>query len=283
VFKRVAIVGVGLIGGSFALRIKKKFPAAKLHLVSRKPETLRLAKKLKILDSSSHQIDQSIANCDLIILSTSIEDIPVKFKQLLPHLNPQTIVIDVGSTKEKICDAIKVIDRQQNFVGCHPMAGSDKTGLSNASVNLFENSIFAITPHLKTDMKKVTRLKQWATQLRMQPLIMKPRSHDEVVAGISHLPYFAAAALVEVLGDDEKNLRLKKVMASSGFRDTTRVSASDPTWGAQVANHNDRAVVLELQRLIDSLESFKNQILKRNNALVLMRLKKIKKLRAGMF
>ena len=163
------------------------------------------------------------------------------------------------------------------------MAGSDKTGLSNASVNLFENSIFAITPHLKTDMKKVTLVKQWVSKLKMQPLVMKPRSHDEVVAGISHLPYFAAAALVEVLGADEKNLRLKKIMASSGFRDTTRVSASDPSWGAQVAGHNDRAIVLELQRLIDTLESFKIQILKGSDVLILKRLKKIKKLRSGMF
>ena len=106
-FKRVAIVGVGLIGGSFALRVKKKFPSTKLHLVSRKSETLRLAQKLKILDSSSNQVDQSIAHCDLIILATSIEDIPVKFKELLPYLNSKAVVIDVGSTKEKICDAVR--------------------------------------------------------------------------------------------------------------------------------------------------------------------------------
>lgn len=276
-------MGVGLIGGSFALRIKKIFPNTRLHLVSRKPETLRLAKKLKILNTASHQVDAGIRGCDLIILSTSIEDIPVKFKQLLPHLGPQTIVIDVGSTKEKICDAIKVLDQDQNFVGCHPMAGSDKTGLPNASVDMFEGSVFAITPHLKTSPKKAGLVKKWAEKLKMRPLVIKPRAHDEVVAGISHLPYFAAAALVEVLMWDEKNLRQKKIMASSGFRDTTRVSASDPTWGKQIADHNDRAIVLELQRLIDALESFKNQILKGSDALILKRLKKIQKVRVGMF
>ncbi len=282
-FKRVAIVGVGLIGGSFALRIKKVFPKTKLHLVSRKPETIRLAKKLKILNSSSNQIDAQIRGCDLIILSTSIEDIPVKFKQLLSHLTPKTIVIDVGSTKEKICDAIKAIDANQNFVGCHPMAGSDKTGLPNASVEMFQGSVFAITPHLKTSNGKVSIVKKWAEKLKMRTLIMKPRAHDEVVAGISHLPYFAAAGLVEVMMWDEKNLRQKKIMASSGFRDTTRVSASDPNWGKQIADHNDRAIVLELQRFIDALESFKNQVLKGSDELILKRLKKIQKMRGSMF
>lgn len=260
-FSRITVIGLGLIGGSLAQNIRKVFPKTHVHGIVRNQKQLNALKKTVQTFGLVKQIqhDPILPVSDLVIIATPINQIAETFKLIASRLNSSALIVDVGSTKEIIVNQISKIDHQKLFVGGHPMAGSDKVGLENARADLFNNRVFVITPSISTNKSRVKKLKNFVKKLGMRPVVMSPSAHDEAVAAISHLPFYAASAVVgSVLNSRTK--KSKELLASSGFRDTTRVAGGPATWGAEIATQNKKFLLENISSLKKELASLEKLI-----------------------
>ncbi len=192
-FKRIAIVGTGLIGGSMAAAIKKKHLAREVIGVSRHKSTLALAKKLKIIDKRSLNIN-IIKGADLVILATPVDSVIELADKIKKIVGPECIITDVGSTKAKIVAALDRIF--PNYVGAHPLAGSEKRGVANISPTLFNNSLCIITPAKNTKVKIKAKITKLWKQLGARVIFMPSDKHDIILSFISHLPHIVAFSLI---------------------------------------------------------------------------------------
>jgi prephenate dehydrogenase len=282
VFQRVTVVGLGLIGGSLAQNVRKVFPKTHVHGIVRNQKHLNLLKKTVHTFSLLKQINQDpiLPISDLVIIATPINQIAEIFKVISKRVNKNTIIVDVGSTKEMIVNQISKLDKDKLFVGGHPMAGSDKVGLENAKVDLFNNKVFVITPGSSTNRSKVKKLTQFVKKLGMRPVVMSPSAHDEAVAAISHLPFYAASAVVgSVLNSRTK--KAKEFLASSGFRDTTRVAGGPASWGAEIAQQNKKFLLENINSLKKELASLEQLIRSGNSKALEKKLNGISQYRNG--
>jgi len=280
VFRRVTVVGLGLIGGSLAQNIRKVFPKTHLHGIVRNGKHFSLLKKTVHTFSLLKQINQDpiLPVSDLVIIATPINQIAEIFKMISKRVHQNTIIVDVGSTKEMIVNQISKLDKDKLFVGGHPMAGSDKVGLENAKADLFQNKVFVITPGSSTNKLKVKKLTSFVKKLGMRPVVMHPDEHDEAVAAISHLPFYAASAVVgSVLNSRTK--KAKEFLASSGFRDTTRVAGGPASWGAEIATQNKKFLLENINSLKKELASLEKLIRSGNSKALEKKLKAISQYR----
>jgi arogenate dehydrogenase (NADP+) len=247
---KIGIVGLGLIGGSLALDLRSQ----KHYLlgVSRQESTCKVALEKKIVDLASTDLS-ILQEAEIIFICTPIDKIAVTLKQLISYLQPETIVTDVGSVKQPIVEVCSQL--WHNFIGGHPMAGTSEQGINAAQSNLFRGAAYVFTPQQKTANIQV--LKQLAVSLGAIPYICTPEVHDRAVAWISHLPVMVSAGLVAAcLGEaDTEVLELAQHLASSGFRDTSRVGAGNPELGTMMAQYNSEALLRSLYSYRDNLDS----------------------------
>jgi arogenate dehydrogenase (NADP+) len=247
---KIGIVGLGLIGGSLALDLRSQ----NHHLlgVSRQESTCKIAVEKEIVDLASTDLS-ILKEAEIIFICTPIDKIAVTLKQLIPYLNPETIVTDVGSVKQPIVQICSQL--WHNFIGGHPMAGTTEQGINAAQSNLFQGAAYVFTPQQKT--ANLDKLKQLAVSLGAIPYICAPEVHDRAVAWISHLPVMISAGLVAAcLGEaDTEVLELAQHLASSGFRDTSRVGAGNPELGTMMAQYNTEALLRSLYSYRDNLDS----------------------------
>lgn len=249
-FSTVGIIGVGLIGGSLALALKRKNSNCKILGFGRNERRLKEAKELGIIDEYSTLLKE-VAKADLIVFATPLGLFEEIARELVHHIEEEATVIDVGSVKGSVVKVMEeIFDRRAPFVGTHPIAGSEKTGFENAKAELFENAKVIITPTEKTNreaLKRVTSL--WQTVGALVE-IMTPEEHDRVYALVSHLPHLVAFSLVNTVAEVDR--RLIKY-AGSGFRDTTRIGKSSPEIWSDIFSMNKKAI-------IEQLEVFSKQI-----------------------
>ncbi|MFA4888327.1 MAG: prephenate dehydrogenase [Candidatus Omnitrophota bacterium] len=217
-FTKVAIVGTGLIGGSIGLSIKKIGLARQVVGVSRHKESLFIAKKMRAIDAGSQSLE-IIKGADLLLLATPVELISKLALQISKLVSKDCLVSDVGSTKQEITSGLDKIF--PNFVGAHPMAGSEKRGIANASADLFNGSLCIITPTKKTNKAALGQLKLFWRELGARVVLLDPQSHDKILGFTSHLPHAAAFALMNTLP------RQFMKFSAGGLRDMTRIAASD--------------------------------------------------------
>ncbi|MDP6126247.1 MAG: prephenate dehydrogenase [Candidatus Latescibacteria bacterium] len=224
----VAIVGVGLIGGSLGLAWKRRETVGRVIGISR-PSTIDQAVSLRVIDDGGDYTDipEKIPQADVVILSTPIG----RALELLPVIasvaKPGAIVTDVGSTKADICrQANAVLPDTVVFIGGHPMAGSEQHGVSAGDPYLFENAIYALTPSQNTPENKLSVLNGLVSELGARVLVIDPDAHDRIVAAVSHLPQLLAVALVEMAGGLNAETPEHLIMAAGGFRDMTRIASS---------------------------------------------------------
>jgi arogenate dehydrogenase (NADP+) len=247
---KIGIVGLGLIGGSLALDLRSQ--NHDLLGVSRQESTCKIAIEKKIVDLASTELS-ILKEAEIIFICTPIDKIAITLEQLIPYLNPETIVTDVGSVKQPI---VRVCSQLwKNFIGGHPMAGTSEQGINAAQSNLFQGAAYVFTPQQTTANLEV--LKQLALSLGAIPYICTPEVHDRAVAWISHLPVMVSAGLVAAcLGEaDTEVLELAQHLASSGFRDTSRVGAGNPELGTMMAEYNSEALLRSLYSYRDRLNS----------------------------
>jgi len=255
-FRKVTIIGVGLIGGSLALAIKEKKIGCQVWGFFRRKVALKLAERYKIVDKATQDLHQAVAGSDFVILATPVNSIISLGRQLKDILPCDTLITDVGSTKTKIVSVLQKLFLR--YVGSHPLAGSEKRGFVNATGNLFKDKITIITPTPRSDKKAVSIIKKFWTTLGANVVTMSPQLHDRVLSQISHLPHVAVFGLLNTIND--KYLKY----ATTGFKDTTRIGASHPELWLEIFETNKTNLLTDLNRYISWLRKYQ-QALQENN------------------
>jgi arogenate dehydrogenase (NADP+) len=248
---KVGIVGLGLIGGSLGLDLRAQ--GYEIIGVSRQERTCEIALERGVVDEASTDLS-SLAATEIVIVCTPIGKIAPTVEQLIPHLTPETIITDVGSVKEPIVETCSGL--WSNFVGGHPMAGTAEQGINAAQSNLFQGAAYVFTPTEQTPSTTITKLEEMARSLGAIPYICSPQVHDRSVAWISHLPVMVSASLINAcLSETESEvLNLAKKLASSGFRDTSRVGGGNPELGVMMAQYNRKSLLRSLYQYRHNLE-----------------------------
>jgi cyclohexadieny/prephenate dehydrogenase len=259
-FKKIAIIGVGLIGGSIGLALRKRKLAGRVVGFFRHPEKIKQAMRLGCVDAGTHDLQAAVQDADLIILCSPVDDIIAKLRLLKRFISPQTLVTDTGSTKSEILKAGLGL----NFIGSHPLTGSEQSGLRFTTPNLLNKSLCVLTPpkgHQKNSLARIARL--WHA-LGARVIVMDSDEHDAALSFTSHLPHAAAYALIGSI--PEKYFSL----AAGGLRDTTRIAQSNPELWRAIFLSNRRPMLKSLDAYIKSLRICQRAI-RRNDKKELLR------------
>lgn len=257
---RFGFIGFGLIGGAIAKAIRRLYPYAYIHVMNRTVAHVASALSDGTANSIGDVIDDVFGTCDMIFICTPVAQTQQCLKQLVPLVSPDVLITDVGSVKAQICDCARGLGLQKNFIGGHPMAGSERSGYANSSADLLKDHVYVLTPFDETSPEKLTFYKELVESFGCKELTLDPKEHDRAVAGISHLPHLAAAALVHtVMEHDSKNSDMFK-LASSGFLDATRIAASSSEMWEQIVRLNPDAISDMLSLYIQSLTDVKHVI-----------------------
>ncbi len=270
-FNKVAIIGVGLIGGSIAQAIKKKGLAGEVVGVSRHKKTLLLAKRLKAIDRGSQDLN-IIKGADLVILATPVDMIMNLAAKISPLVSKECIVSDVGSTKQKIVSKLERIFPR--YVGTHPLAGSEKRGIVNAQSDTFKDSLCIFTPTRYTDKKAQEKLWSLWTKLGAKVVLLSPEIHDKILSFVSHLAHLAAFSLIATMPPGYLKF------ASGGLKDTTRIAASDSELWADIFLSNQKYIMKAVTSFQENLGKIKSAINRRDKKLLIQILKKARAKRA---
>lgn len=250
IYKKIAVIGLGLIGGSLAMEIKKRKLADLVIGISRRNEVVSKAKEIGAVDWGFTDLTKGVKDVDLIFICTPIFSIIEIFKKISGFLKPEAVVTDVGSTKSFIVKEIsKICPENIYFIGGHPMAGSEQSGFASARLGLFEGVPYFLTPQPKTLVDVCGKLAEFIEKLGAKAISLEPEEHDRIVAGISHLPYLTAVSLVNSILELGDSARLLK-FAATGFRDTTRIAASPPGVWQEICLSNRE----EITRMLEILE-----------------------------
>lgn len=241
------MVGLGLIGGSIALAIKKEHKACVIYGFDINENQLKVAKSLGVIDEITDSMEEGIKDADLIVLATPV----AKTEQLLEEIchykfKENAIITDVGSTKQTIVEkAVCLQNKKVTFIGGHPMAGSHKSGVEAAKEHLFENAFYILTPSPTTNMNQVIQLQNWLKGTKAKFVELAADQHDRLAGAISHFPHLIAASLVNQVANMEQADPMVSDMAAGGFRDITRIASSNPIMWRDILLHN-KEVILSL-------------------------------------
>ena len=242
-FKRVTIVGLGLIGGSLGMAITRRRLAREIVGLSRTSATLRKAKQRGAIDAGTTDAARAVRDADLVILATPVDTIVPQGRRLARLMRPGSILTDVGSTKRQIVRALTgALPHGVAFVGAHPLAGSEQRGIEAARLDLFDGSVCIVARTLKTDPQALARVMRLWKALTSQVLVMEPAAHDRLVAAISHLPHLIAFCLMEATRPSAL------AIAPRSFLEATRVAKSDPELWDGILLGNRTAVLAAVGR-----------------------------------
>jgi prephenate dehydrogenase len=251
--KRIAILGPGLLGGSLALALKAR-TGAHVAMWARRAEVVGAVLAQGSADDASTDLERVVAGADTVVLATPIGVMPDLARQMIPHLADDVLVTDVGSVKAPVCSELSAIFSagSQNFVGSHPMAGSEQTGLEAARSDLFDGAVCIVTPNESTAPATVERATAFWQAVGGQVRIVHPDEHDAIVATISHLPHLLAAVLVNTVSE---KCPAAFDFCGPGFRDTTRIAGGPPQMWTEILGENRAAVGNALDALIEKLRA----------------------------
>lgn len=257
----IGIVGLGLIGGCLGLDLRAQ--GHKVLGVSRRESTCKRAIALGVVDTAS--VDLAILKAtELVFICTPIATIGSTVEQLILHLDPATVLTDVGSVKAPVVEAIAPL--WANFVGGHPMAGKAESGLEVAQLNLFAHKPYVLTPIATTPPAAVEIVEKIARSLQSNIYYCSPHEHDRAVSWISHLPVMVSSSLIAACMSETNSevLKLAQQLASSGFRDTSRVGGGNPELGVMMARYNRQELLRSLQQYRQQIEEITNLIEREN-------------------
>lgn len=256
--KSVAILGPGLLGGSIALALRPD-PGVEVRLWARRPEAVVEARALAVADFVTDCVEEAVEGVETVVLCVPPAAMEGVVKRALPRLSPSALVTDVGSVKGPVCAALApLIQGRALFVGSHPMAGSEKAGLSAARADLFVNAVCILTPQPgRTEPAACERAEAFWQRLGCRVRFLAPEAHDEVCALISHLPHLVAAALVQNVAQTSAQAF---GFCGPGFRDSTRIASGLPSLWTEILSSNRGAVAGSLRSLIEILEQLAAQL-----------------------
>jgi len=259
---KVYVIGIGLIGGSMALDIKTNYENAKVFGIDANDTHLDEAIKLGIIDAKA-TIDDTV-DADLVIVSVPVDVGLVILPKVLDHIGEETLVIDVGSTKLPICEAISAHAKRRHFMATHPIAGTEFSGPSAAIRDLFQGKTNIICEVEKTTFKLQEKGMEIFKKLGMRIRYMDPKSHDKHIAYVSHLSHISSFMLGKTVVEKEKDERDIFDMAGSGFESTVRLAKSSPAMWTPIFKQNKKHVIKSLEEYITNLTQFKNLLEEEN-------------------
>ena len=263
-FKKVTIVGVGLMGGSLGLALKKYGLAKEVVGLSYRQSSLVQAIKNKAIDIGLTDISKAIKNAELVVMAAPVESIVKLFPSITPHLKRNCIVTDMGSAKVEIVEAAeKHLQNSSFFIGSHPLVGSEKKGAEFADPDLFDKAMCVITPNEKTNKMALGKIKHLWEKLGMKVKTLSPERHDEILGQTSHLPHLVAYGLMNAINEDALEI------FPQGLKDATRIAASHPKMWSDICMSNSQNIVSSLDRYIQCLSQMRKAIVDKNENLLI--------------
>ena len=258
---RVCIVGFGLIGGSLAGALKQAWPGVEIVGVARSSATRQQALNLGLADRMTDQLPDAVHGADVIFLSTPVATFPALFQSLRDCLQPEQVLTDGGSVKRFVVDAaVQAFGHcPPNFVPGHPIAGSESSGVTASDASLYLNRQVLLTPLPSTDPQATARVSDLWQAVGARVEMMGVDQHDEVLAATSHLPHLLAFSLVDTLAKDDKHLEIFR-HAAGGFRDFTRIAASDPVMWRDIFLTNPSAVLTQIDAFSEGLAALRAEV-----------------------
>ena len=256
----LGFIGLGLIGGSIVKTARRIYPD--LHIIARSghQSTVTEAYNDGLIDNEKNASIEDFAECDYIFLCTPVQQNLTYIRQLRDIMKDSCILTDVGSVKGDIHRAIAKLELEAHFIGGHPMAGSEKTGLSNATAYLLENAYYILTPTAQVDRSYVNEFRDFIASLGAIPMVLDHDAHDEATAAISHLPHVIASALVNLVERSDDMHETMKTIAAGGFKDITRIASSSPVMWEEICISNQEKLLLMLDAYQNSLSEIRARI-----------------------
>ena len=255
---KIYIIGVGLIGGSFAMEMRKLFPNSTIIRIDKSKNNLNKAYEIGIIDKKSCLSE--ISDADIIIVSVPVKSIINLLPNILDKVNKNTLVIDFGSTKNSICDLIKDHPNRENFLATHPIAGTEFSGPTAAHKGLFANKNIIICDKLRTNQSSLEIALKIFKSMKMKISYMNPDAHDKHIAYVSHLSHISSFMLGKTVMDQEKNEKNIFDMAGSGFESTVRLAKSSPEMWTHIFEDNKENIIKSLDDYIENLVQINNLI-----------------------
>ena len=262
----IAFAGFGLIGGSIAKGIKKEKGSNVLIRVYDNvgPDALKQAKEDNIVDEIVTQIDSNFADCDFLFLCAPVQANIQLLREIKPFLKPSCLITDVGSVKGIMHSAVRELGLGSQFIGGHPMAGSEKTGYLNASSSLLENAFYLLTTTGQTTQEQMDLLTNLLSCTGAICVTLDAKQHDRITAAISHVPHILAVTLVQMVYQNDDNNEYMKKFAAGGFKDITRIASSSPEMWQSICLSNGEEITHFLDVLCNLLTQFKELINSQN-------------------
>ena len=260
--KRVAIIGLGLIGGSLGLALKQaRGNELEITGFARRPETAEEAKARGAVDRSETQLTLVIEGADLIVIATPVMAMRDIFQQIADHLSPDAIVTDIGSTKVQIMQwAGEYLPPSVHFVGGHPMTGKETSGIQEAEAGLLQNCVYCLIPSPNAHPEALKEMQKLTQFVGAKSFLIDAALHDKLVAGISHLPILLSSALVSALARSPLWPKMSE-LAATGYRDITRLASGNPDMNRGICVTNQKAIVGWIDRYIEELREYRRLIL----------------------
>lgn len=256
-FEQLGLIGCGLIGGSFALALKRAKLVKRVVGYSKSPSTTERARQLGVIDVAAPSALLAVSGADLVLVAVPVAASEATFKAIRHGVSAETLVMDVGSTKGDVIEAARRGLQTQfaSFVPAHPIAGKEVAGVEHAEASLFDGRQVILTPTKTTLRSNVQRASQLWSAVGAQVLTMTPEAHDSAFAAVSHLPHMLAFAFINGLAAQPDGARFLE-LAGPGFRDFTRIAASDPAVWRDVLLANREQVLLQSQAFRTQLLAF---------------------------
>jgi prephenate dehydrogenase len=257
-FRKITIIGVGLLGGSIGLAARKYRVAGEIAGYARREKTIKECEKIGATDYTTMDLVAAVSNADLVIVCTPLAQMGALTKQFLPALKRGAIITDVGSVKADVVRELESLAGKAgaHFVGSHPMAGGEKNGVMASKADLFKNAVCVVTPTRNTNAAAARKLERFWKALGARILRLPPEQHDVLVSRTSHLPHVIAATLANlVLGPT--NPKAQSQLCAGGFRDTTRIASGSPEMWRDIALFNRKNLAKSIDGFVSELQKFR--------------------------
>jgi prephenate dehydrogenase len=258
--KRIAIIGLGLIGGSLALALKKRAGGTEIVGFSRSAKTIAAARKCGAIDRAARNLASAVSGADTVVIATPVTVTRDVLSSIAEHLSPDCVVTDTGSTKVQVMKwAGEYLSPQISFIGGHPMAGKETSGISEADAGLFKGCVYCLTPSYCATPQAVKKLKQVVESIGAKPFFIDAETHDNLVAGVSHLPMLLSAAFVTATAKSRLWPDMAK-LAAGGYRDLSRLASGNPEINRDICLTNREKIVDWLDRYIEVLKGYRDLV-----------------------
>ncbi|MDT7836833.1 prephenate dehydrogenase [Aquabacterium sp. OR-4] len=261
-FNQLGVIGCGLMGGSFALALKRAGLVKRVVGYSKSPSTTDLARRMGVIDTAAESALLAISGSDIVLVAVPVAATEVTFKAIMHLVEPHVLVMDVGSTKRDVVDTARRVlkERVGSFVPAHPIAGSEHSGVQHADATLYNNRQVILTPLPQTRPELVQKASDVWNAIGAQVLRMSPENHDAAFAAVSHLPHLLAFAYFSAIVNQPAGPEFLS-LAGPGFRDFTRIAASDPAVWRDILLANREEVLKQSQRFRYALEMMERAML----------------------